>query len=279
MENRYSGAVIGVLVLGLALPIIGICQGRAESGKGDDLIAHWKFEEGSGNAVNDSSGNGNNGTILPATASEPKWGTGEFAGSVLLSGRNDHHVRIPASPSLNTLKKQITVVAHIYPRTLWTPRSLSTAYISVVQRQWREELHPDLYYLGYGPENNTLHYKWHLGVVGAEVDLYRLPEGVDKPPVGRWVHLAGTYNGETGKMSLYVDGKPIGTITHPGEIRMDQESLKRPLVIGAELNGPNIDDATGEFDGYVDEVRVYDRALSDEEIKTLAEEAQKRVSK
>ena len=58
------------------------------------------------------------------------------------------------------------------------------------------------------------------------MSLYRLPEGQDKPVVGEWVHLAGTYNGETGKMSLYVNGKPIGTQTHVGEIRLDPESLK-----------------------------------------------------
>ena len=126
-----------------------------------------------------------------------------------------------------------------------------SGYIAVVQRQWREVSHPDLFYLGYGQENNALHYKWHLGLIGAEVSLYRLPDGQDKPVVGEWVHLAGTYNGETGKMSLYVNGKPIGTQTHVGEIRLDPESLNRPLAIGAELNGPSIDDPSNGFTGYV----------------------------
>ena len=141
-----------------------------------------------------------------------------------------------------SLKRQITVVANIYPRILWTPPSTdyisvaqrkwtkavhlaekllgmatnsecspSTAWTSIVQRQWRETRHPDLFYLGYGAENNVLHYKWHLGLIGADVSLYRLPEGQDKPRVGEWVHLAGTYNGQTGKMSLYVNGELIGT--------------------------------------------------------------------
>ena len=111
------------------------------------------------------------------------------------------------------------------------------------------------------------------------MSLYRLPEGQDKPVVGEWVHLAGTYNGDTGKMSLYVNGKMIGTQTHVGEIRLDPESLNRPLVIGGELNGASIDDASNQFDGYVGDVRIYDRALSDEEIETLAEEARKQVTK
>ena len=97
-------------------------------------MAHWKFDEGSGDAVKDSSGNGNDGTIVPANTPEPKWGTGEFAGSVSFSGR--HFVRIPPSESLNKLKRQITVVALIYPRSLWTPPS-NAAY----QRFWRKAVH------------------------------------------------------------------------------------------------------------------------------------------
>jgi Concanavalin A-like lectin/glucanases superfamily len=308
-SERFCSLALGIFLFVIALPIVGSCLAQGGPG-GGGLVAYWKFEEGAGNAVKDSSGNGNDGTIIPANAPEPKWGTGEFTGSVSLSGCNDHHVRIPSSESLNKLKGQITVVANIYPRILWTPPSTdyisvaqrkwrkavhlaekllgittnsecspSTAWTSVVQRQWRETRHPDLFYLGYGAENNVLHYKWHLGLIGAEVSLYRLPEGQDKPRVGEWVHLAGTYNGQTGEMSLYVNGKLIGTETHVGEIRLDPESLNRPLVIGAELNGSNIDDVDGEFNGYVDEVRIYDRALSDEEIKILAEEARRRVAK
>jgi hypothetical protein len=307
MSERFCSLAFGIFLFVIALPVVGSCL--AQGGPGSSgLVAHWKFEEGAGEAVKDSSSNGNDGAIVPANTPEPKWGTGEFAGSVSFSGDNDHYIRIPASESLNKLKKQITVVAHIYPRSLWTPPSSlqrkwsravhlaekllgmatdneeapglpPTGYIAVVQRQWRETRHPDLFYLGYGPENNVLHYKWHLGLIGDEVSLFRLPEGQDKPRTGEWVHLAGTYNGETGKMSLYVNGQLIGTQMHVGEIRLDPESLNRPLAIGAELNGPNIDDPTGEFNGYVDDVRIYDRALSDEEIKNITEEAQRQVTK
>jgi len=308
-RERFYSLAFGIFLFVIALPIDGSCLAQVGPG-GGGLVAYWKFEEGAGDAVKDSSGNGNDGTIIPTNTPEPKWGTGEFAGSISLSGCDDHHVRIPSSESLNKLKRQITVVANIYPRILWTPPSTdyisvaqrkwtkavhlaekllgmatnsgcspSTAWTSVVQRQWRETRHPDLFYLGYGAENNVLHYKWHLGLIGADVSLYRLPEGQDKPRVGEWVHLAGTYNGETGRMSLYVNGKLIGTQMHVGEIRLDPESLNRPLAIGAELNGPNIDDPTGEFNGYIDDVRIYDRALSDDEIKTLAEEAKRQVTK
>lgn len=311
MSETLRSFILGVFLFVIGLAIIGSCSAEDKAVSGG-LVAHWQFTEGAGDLVKDSSGAGNDGTIVPANTPEPKWGTGDFAGSVSFSGNNGHFIRIPASASLNNLKKQISVVAFIYPRTLWTSidryisgvqrkwkkivefakKVLGTAtdrdkgqdlsspgYIAIVQRQWRETMHPDQYYLGYGQNNNVLHYKWHVGLIGDEVNLYRLPEGQDKPRVKEWVHLVGTYNGETGKMSLYVDGKLIGMQTHIGEIRLDPESLNRPLAIGAELNGPSINEPTGAFDGYIRDVRIYDRALSDEEIKTLAEEARRQVTK
>ena len=80
-------------------------------------------------------------------------------------------------------------------------------------------------------------------------------------------------------MSLYVDGELTGTQTRIGEIRLDSESLNRPLAIGAELNGPSIDAPTADFDGYIRDVRIYDRALSDQEVRTLADEARGQVKK
>jgi hypothetical protein len=307
MSKSFYRLVLGVFLSVIGGAIVGPCSAEDKSVSGG-LVAHWNFPEDSGDVIKDSSGNGNDGTIVPTNTSEPKWGMGSFAGSLSFTGGNDHFVRIPASASLNSLKKQISIVALIYPRTLWTPidryisfarrkwkqmaqstermlgmainnerTSFSTGFIAIVQRQWRETIHPDQYYLGYGPKDNVLYYKWHLGLIGDDVEIYRLPKGQDKPRIGEWVHLVGTYNGETGKMSLYVDGELIGTQTHVGEIRLDRESLNRPLAIGAELNGPSIDEPTAEFDGYIRDIRIYNRALSDEEVKSLAEQAKRQV--
>jgi fructan beta-fructosidase len=94
------------------------------------------------------------------------------------------------------------------------------------------------------------------------------------------VHIAGVYDAASGKASLYVDGKLLGDDTQAGEMRLDPESLSRPLMIGGELIDADINDVQNVFDGYVDDVRVYDRALSAEEIGKLAAEAEdKRVAR
>ena len=130
MNERFCSLAFGTfLVIVSVLATVGACSAEDETA-GGGLIAHWKFAEGAGDVVKDSSGEGNNGTIVPANTPVPKWGTGDFAGSISFSGGNDHFVRIPPSASLNKLKTQITVVAFIYPKSLWSPDSYSR-YISM----------------------------------------------------------------------------------------------------------------------------------------------------
>jgi len=86
------------------------------------------------------------------------------------------------------------------------------------------------------------------------------------PPVGdgRWHHVAGTYDGQVNK--LYLDGVERGQDKgHHGPIGKNNWDL----CVGNNV----IEDAGGEFlayDGLIDEVRIYNRALSADEIKLLA---------
>jgi hypothetical protein len=80
-------------------------------------------------------------------------------------------------------------------------------------------------------------------------------DGQDPDPVGRWSHLAVTYDG--GVVRLYVNGSEVSSRSTTGTIRKTPD----PLWIGG--NQPY-----GEyFDGEIDDVRVYDRALEPAEIR------------
>jgi hypothetical protein len=75
-----------------------------------------------------------------------------------------------------------------------------------------------------------------------------------------WHHLVGTFNGST--VEMYVDGDRVAT-TGADFVR----SANQPIRIGAN---PPASGGNRNFDGKIDEVRVYDRALSADEIDTLA---------
>jgi hypothetical protein len=87
--------------------------------------------------------------------------------------------------------------------------------------------------------------------LSAELDL----------PTGRWVHLAGTFDGAT--MRLYVDGAERGALARPGPIKPNAF----PLCLGSYEAGH-----AAHFTGLLDDVKLYDRALSADEIRRQAAE-------
>ncbi len=95
---------------------------------------------------------------------------------------------------------------------------------------------------------------WHLDVSGTSVDVVsNVPL-----PLDTWTQVAGTYDGTTS--TLYFNGSPVGTASFSGAIDASP---------GADLEiGRNI--ATGSlFDGRIDEVEVFNRALSASEVQSI----------
>ena len=90
-------------------------------------------------------------------------------------------------------------------------------------------------------------------------------ETVNAVPADRWHHVAITYDGtrESSGIRIDVDGVPQQTVSLLDELNQSFET-KGPVRIGGG-NGPD-----GRFHGQIDEVRVFDRVLSDEESRILA---------
>ena len=75
-------------------------------------------------------------------------------------------------------------------------------------------------------------------------------------PTSRWVHLVGTYDGQT--MKIYVDGQLQGTMDRPGRVHAN----KFHVCLGTyEV------DHVAHFDGLLDEVKLYSRALNADEVR------------
>jgi hypothetical protein len=77
-------------------------------------------------------------------------------------------------------------------------------------------------------------------------------------PIGNWFFVAGTYDGAT--MKLYFNGTLQSSVSVSGALN-DNFS---PLLIGTRLNLP-----ADTFQGSIDDVRIYNRALSEDEIHQL----------
>ncbi len=196
-------------------------------------VAAYGFNEGTGTMVADASGNGNNGTISGAT-----WTNSGKYGSALVFNGTNALVTVSNSTTLQ-LNAAMTLEAWVNPTTV------GSAFGDVIYKG------NDNYYLeatspGGGEPGGG-------GTFGSsDVILY----GTTALAVNTWSYVAVTYDG--GTLRLYVNGTEVASRMQPGAI----VTSTNPLQIG----GDNLYNQF--FKGMIDEVRIYNRALSAAEIQT-----------
>jgi hypothetical protein len=87
---------------------------------------------------------------------------------------------------------------------------------------------------------------------------------------GTWLHVAATRE-ETGMARLYIDGEEV---RHKQADQLELGGGANALIIGGGLNGADQSDVKEHLEGVMDELVIYDRALSPEEVAALAGGAQ-----
>src|SRR6266480_6245318 len=217
------------LVLLIATIQVGISPANAQPG----LVAAYSFNEGSGTTVADVSGNNNTGTLSGAT-----WTTAGRYGNALVFNGTNASVTVPNAASLG-LTTGMTLEAWVYPTA--TP----TGWRAVIDKN------VDGYYLMASSDQGN-----RPAVGGAWPPGNRILLGPSGLAVSTWTHLAATFDGAT--MRLYVNGVQVASQAQTTPLRTTTGTLQ----IGA-------DSYAGEnFAGRVDEVRIYNRALTTAEIQT-----------
>jgi hypothetical protein len=196
------------------------------------LVVAFGFEEASGTTIADRSGNGNTGTISGATSTA----SGKFGRALSFDGVNDI-VNIADSPSLD-LSPAMTLEAWVRPA--------ASGWRTVLMR----ERPNGLAYALYGStDTNRPSTEFRLST--SPVHEIR---GTTALPSAAWSHLAATFDGDV--LRLYVNGVEVSSKLVRGTIEVGSGALR--------IGGNTI---WGEyFSGLIDEVRVYNRALSAAEI-------------
>jgi chitodextrinase len=198
------------------------------------LVGAWGFSEGAGSTTADASGGGNVATITGATWTNQ----GRFGNALSFNGAGNV-LRVASSASLN-LTSGMTLSAWI------RPTASQTGWRTIVQRQ------ADAYFLTAGSDAGTLRPAGG-GTIGGGVSYVTGPTA---NPLNTWTHVAVSYDGAN--LRIFINGAQVATRVSGGSI----QTVANPLWIGG--NTPY-----GEyFQGLIDEVRVYNRALTAGEIQT-----------
>jgi len=195
-----------------------------------DLIGWWKFDEASGNIAYDSSGYNHHGNLFGG----PVYVPGKINSALSFDGTDDY-VQLPNLGSFSSFTIEGWLKA--------TGDSLigSIGYNTFID----------------GPGSG---YRRLLYSTGGKM-LAQMGAGnhgsTNIVPRGQWNHIVYVYNSQTNIAKWYINGNPDSEFL--GAI-----SFGQPIKIGASYN------LTGYmFNGLIDEVRIYNRALSAEEVLAL----------
>ena len=203
------------------------------SSNANGLVAAYGFEEASGNIVVDASGKSNHGSMQDTT----RISNGRFGKALAFDGAKSF-VTINDNNSLD-LATGMTLEAWVYNSNTSDP----SLWGSVI---WKETTGNGVYYL-YGNSDT----KGPIG--GVMTPSESLLYGTKNTTTNTWVHLATTYDGQNQR--LYVNGQLVSTKAQTGVITNSSGALR----IGRDI-------WNAFFKGYIDEVRIYNRALTALEI-------------
>lgn len=199
-----------------------------------NLVAAYNFDEGTGTTLADRTNKNHSGTLSGAS-----WSTaGKTAGALSFNGSNNY-VTIADADDLD-FTTNLTLEAWIRPTSV-------SSWRNVIMKETTNGLSYALYA---GSANNRASFYGRYG--SNENGL----NGTTNTPTNTWTHLAATYDGIT--MRLYVNGSQVSTRAQTGAIATSSGALR--------IGGNSV---WGEyFSGLIDDVRIYNKALTATEIQT-----------
>jgi hypothetical protein len=204
------------------------------------LVLALGFDESGGIIAADSSGGGRNGTVREAA-----FVAGKYGNALSFDGVNDW-VTVPDSAALD-LTTGMTIEAWVRPATLSGWETL------VLKERGIEDLAYGLYVHDGAPLPGGV--AAPAGTIKTSTGHHTV-HGSSALAIGQWTHVATTYDGATQR--FYVNGTLVASRAQTGSMQVSGS----PLRIG----GNNA--WAGEFfQGLIDEVRVYNRALTAAEIE------------
>jgi len=207
------------------------------------LVGYWTFNEGTSTVALDYSGNKNKGTLVNG----PTWVNGKQGKALNFDGGNDY-VEVSDTPTLR-FTTSFSVSSRIYFK------ATDGVNDDVIVTKTLHASSQTGYYLIQNVGATTVSVGFYDGVG------YRIASGATSIGLNTWAHVVGIFDDNGNTLRVYVNGVQDGELT---SVTGNPQSNTDPLNIGS-----NQDQLGKTINGLIDDVRVYNRALSAGEVAAL----------
>jgi RNA polymerase sigma factor (sigma-70 family) len=247
---RWASAALAASTRPSAVPrLIEAVPGAPGATLGVGLGSYWRLDDGHGSLVaRDASGHGNDCRLIRGKP-ELGWVDAPRGGGLSLGPGGWLECQQPSTPALTGAEVSAALWIRIdklrkYHGTLAVRQLISGA--------------EDLFYFGILQSDLVLYSAvWQPARIAARIEN----------PIGRWIHVAFTRRRD-GLTKLYING--VVAAEEQAEA-LASGPAPGPLLVGAAFKRPRHNrDVIKRFQGAIDEIMVYERALSDDEVATIA---------
>jgi len=205
-----------------------------------ELVAYWTFDEGSGDIIYDSSGNDNHGTISGA-----QWDIGKYGNALQFNGQ-DSYVEVPNSDSLE-IDTNVSIASWIY----WI--DAGDGWQGILSKGPMTGPGEN-YSLFVNRDGRFFHF-----VLALDVGRVQQNSPNDSVVSDEWQHVCCTWDGSVTK--IYINGEVA--------IEMDQVATIIPSELPLRIG--HRESSSHYWNGIIDEVRIYDHALTEAEVLAAME--------
>ena len=239
--------------------IVAICclmmANPGQTARMEGIVLYFPFDEGKGDTVEDLSDNRNHGALI----GDPKWVEGKWGSALQFDGaENSNYVEAPDHPGLNPAT-EITCAAWIYFDEFRPTGGIISKFIGAGNQR------------SYGLH---LHHTEPLGITaacssdgasGATATVAHSEAGVLAE--GQWQHVAMTYKAKDA-VRIYVNGELIAESDDAIDRLFDNDTT---FIVGTDFDpgGAHGAGQAREFTGIIDDVVIFNRALSQNEIRVV----------
>ena len=218
-------------------------------------IAHWRFDEGQGATLYDSSGNGNNGTLTLGSSGQTSAGSVKVnANTAWYNGREGkQNYSLNFDGTDDYVNVGTTISSALGTGDLTLSAWFKTSTSGVILNNYSGT---PMFILGVDP-------KGYFTLRGGD-GIYHKISTTFYVNNNQWHHLVGVRSGDT--QYIYLDGTIQDSASGVSGLNINSSCA---TVIGAQNGYPCVVGGTNKFSGQIDDVRIYNYALTADQVKAV----------